>query len=319
MNTLICHGCRTVGSVDRITAGLRCTCGSDDLDLFDPSELTFLEYMGAAHGPGTGWNVTRPDPLDGWSQYAGPMPGANPMPTPAGPDRCPECKGQKVDIRDGGLCRACKGTGKRTPTFSEAPEPLVKRHNYPSTQTSVPFMGRRRRASVPSGGKHPTVEEVIKATTPGWVEGQGQVSPGKFPNVSPHLKTRDDEAAGQLYTDDALRNRRQSQPYAMHEAECPNCGHAPTHLVSDNKGNGWWHCPNCGPLANIDKHPEIDPYNPPDDFKPTPRSFQARRNGSVRATGRILPMLATITATNTGLDLGEALGIARATVSRYAE
>lgn len=315
--TIKCFGCSNVGMVNKISTQLTCTCGSRDIDLIDPAEITFMEFMGVtANSGGTGWNHKMPDALDGWSEYAGPPPGANPMPTPTpnNPFTCQECQGSKVDVRDGGTCRACKGTGTRTPTTAEAPEPMVKRHDYPSTQTKIPFMGRRRSAA-PRTMSSP--EEVIKHTTPGWQIGEGITDDtARMPNISPHLKTRDDNAAAERYSDAGLEHARQ-KGYPMHEASCPECGHAPTHLVNSSNG-AWWHCPNCGPLANIDKHPEIDPYNPPTDFEPqNSRSFKA---GSRRKpTGRVFEMVTMVAENNPGLSHREVITLVRRTAQKYAE
>jgi hypothetical protein len=257
LTTLACQGCGFTGEVNRVSPGIRCACGSTDLKIVSSSG-------------GTGWNQPRPDPLRGWNQYAGPMPGSNPTPPPRGPAKCQECKGTGMDVRDYGTCRACKGLGVRPLTFGDFPEPQVARHNYPSTQTRVPFVGAKQGAS---------------------------------------------------YEPAALAERR-ARGFPMHEAPCPSCGHAPTHLVNDYKDDAWWHCPNCGPLANIDLHPEIDPYHPPEGFTPKgPRSFRTSGKGGQRAqrTGRILRMLATVTSTNPGLRPSEALGIVRLTVKNYPE
>lgn len=314
--TVKCFGCSNVGMVNKISAHLTCTCGSQDIDLIDPAEVTFLEFMGVtANSGGTGWNHTMPDALDGWSDYAGPPPGASPMPTPTpnNPFTCQECQGSKVDVRDGGTCRACKGTGTRTPTTAEAPEPMVKRHDYPSTQTKIPFVGADRTLRSP--------EEVIKHTTPGWVIGDGIVPPkpgeqsARMPNISPHLKTRDDDAARKRYSDEGLSRARQ-KGYAMQDAICPRCEHAPTHLVPSATG-AWWHCPNCGPLTNIDKHPEVNPYDPPAGFKrQDPTSFRpvGRRR---KATGRVFDMVITVASTNPGLSDREVVTLVRRTAQKY--
>jgi uncharacterized Zn finger protein (UPF0148 family) len=312
--TVKCFSCQNVGVINKISAQLTCTCGSRDIDLIDPAEITFLEFMGVtASSGGTGWNHTMPDPLDGWDEYAGPPPGANPFsaPAPNNPFACQECQGTKVDVRDGGTCRACKGTGTRTPTTAEAPEPMVKRHDYPSTQTKIPFMGRHRSAAPERTLRSP--EEVIKHTTPGWAGNSSD--PGLW-NVSPHLKTRDDNAAAERYSDEGLASARE-KGYPMHEASCPECGHAPTHLVNSPTG-AWWHCPNCGPLENIDKHPEVDPYNPPTDFKPNPRSFKAsgRRR---KPTVRVFEMVTVVAGNNPGLSNREVVTLVRRTAQKYPE
>ena len=322
MISLICHGCQTIGAVNRVTAGLRCTCGSDDLDVYEPGVESFLVAMGAAHGPGTGWGQPMPDPLRGWTEYAGPHVHPNPFEVPKAPQLCPECKGVKMDMRDGGICRLCKGSGQVQSGTAVAPPPLVPRHPGPSTQTTVPFVGRYHNGARPSKGRPEeggrtikSPEEVIKATTPGWQEGRGVVDPERMPNVSPATKVREDFD----YSDKALRSRRQSEPYAMHEAHCPGCGHAPTHLVNDYKDDAWWHCPNCGPLANVDRNPQINPYDPPNGFKANPRSFKATRMLPTKKTGRVLKMLVSVVEGNPGLTPPESLSIVRATVQKYPE
>lgn len=325
MIDIICHGCRATGSVNRVTAGLRCACGSTDIDLLDPAELTFLEFMGAAHGPGTGWGATMPDPLKGWSAYPGPMPGKNPRVAPAGPDRCGNCHGSGRSKE--GKCRACFGTGHRTPTTSVSPEPLVAKH---PGQTSTPFMGQRKRAAPqkmetpfdrPAPGRElHTPEDVIRHSTPGW-KSSPDAAPSTMQNVSPHLKTRDDAASAEKYSDKSLRERR-TVGYPMHEAECPQCGAAPTHLVNDYKDDAWWHCRNCGPLINIDRNPHVDPYNPPDDFRAKPKQFSSTppKTGRVQPEehGVVLEMVGSVVQTNPGLTFQESLGIVRATVQKYA-
>jgi hypothetical protein len=335
---IMCHGCGAQGAVNRVTAGLRCACGSDDIDFGrSAADVTFLEHMGVtANSGGTGWGKTMPDPLKGWTEFAGPHVSPNPFAVDQAPRTCPECKGAKVDIRDGGLCRLCGGDGKVQSGTAVKPEPLVKRHNYPSTQTSTPFMGQRKRAAGPEaweksphnkpapGRKLTSPEDVIRNSTPGWATGDGITNDqAKMPNVSPHLKTRDDVAAGEQYSEKALRERR-TMGYPMHEADCPQCGHSPTHLVNDYKDDGWWHCKNCGPLVNIDRNPHIDPYNPPDDFKPSPRAYSASPPKSAafrpaQPRGRVIAMLVTVAGANPGLDTREALGIVRATVQKYSE
>jgi hypothetical protein len=321
--TLTCHGCHTVATVNRITAGLRCTCGSTDLDLYDP-EPTFLEAMGAAHGPGTGWGQPHPDELKGWSQYPGPMPGLNPFGTPAGPMRCSNCRGSGWSLRE--KCRACGGTGVRTPPTAVSPEPMVARH---PGQTKIPMVGRRKKqAARPPKDPNapPTVQQVLQKTVPGFGE-RGMKSPadpnaspyesdGRYPGADSHSPHMQNWKPGP-YSDEDLRN---AKPYPMHDAPCPNCGASPTHLLKDSKDDAWWHCPTCGPLANIDKHPEVDPYaNHGEDFAPE-KGFQARAaKGSVKKTGRLLAMIATVGPANPGLSTREVVGLARQTLIRYGE
>lgn len=318
---VICRTCRAVASVNRVTAGLRCACGSADVDLFDPGELGFHEFMGAAHGPGTGWTQSRPDPLKGWSEYAGEMPGPNPGWGHNPPETipCSNCHGTGRSLRE--VCRACQGKGRRRPTTSVKPEPQVAKH---PGQTRVPFMGRRKSGvqspfDVAAPGRElVTPEKILRSTTPGY-KGDAKDASEPMPNVSPHLKHRDDVRAAEHFSDSALRERRQ-MGYPMHEADCPKCGEAPTHLVNDYKDDAWWHCRNCGPLANIDRHPEIDPYNPPAGFKASPKQFSTTppKSAAKEERGLVLPMFASVLSTNPGLSPREALGIVRTTVQKYA-
>lgn len=311
--TVRCLDCQTVGNIQRLSTRVRCTCGSRNLDLIDPLSVTFLEHMGAAHGPGTGWSTTPKADPSGWGEYTGPAPSPNPYRPEPGPTHCPECHGSGQDPDNEGRCRACGGSGRRTPTTEVPPEPQVARHNYPSTQTKVPFMGQRKRADRVIRSS----EDVIRNSTPGWSIGDGVTRPDeKFPNISPHLKTRDDEAAGRRYSDEGLGHARQ-QGFPLHGAPCPECGGAPTQLVHTKNG-AWWHCPQCQtPLANIDKHTTVDPYSPGPNFRPqNPKSFSPTASAS---SGVLLRMVASVTETNPGLNTRQVLTIARQTIQKYSE
>lgn len=310
--SIICHGCGTVGAVNRVTAGLRCTCGSNDLDLFEPGSIPFLAAMGVeANSGGTGFGKTMPDPLKGWSDYAGPMPGKSPFAVTPSPMRCPNCNGSGRSLRE--VCRACKGTGRYHPQMSEVPETQVARHRYPSTQTTVPFVGRRKKAGRTSTDPLGSPEQHIRETTPGYTS-QGYSGPDpqtgmypRFPNTSPHVKTREDRDYSQ----------GMDKPLRLDAAPCPECRHAPTQLVKDGKEDAWWHCPNCGPLANIDKHPEINPFQPTE-YSSREKGFkEAARNA--QKTGRVLRMFATVREANSGLATREILDIVRRTVQKYSE
>lgn len=187
--TLECQDCGTTGDVLRVTASLRCqSCGSDDLDLWEPKTAVSEEFRSnmanetrreqehfdridpqrkdrnvwgtprslidadefcpdcerehggygqrhydncpqhpnnrtaAAHGPGTGWGQSRPDPASNWSDYIGPPASANPNITRKNDSDdnhvCKVCGGTGTNPRSGGggyaesVCRNCHGTGK---------------------------------------------------------------------------------------------------------------------------------------------------------------------------------------------------------------
>ena len=296
---IFCWACASIGMTHRITANLRCVCGSPEVDLLDPDDVgqakrivavqrsrqpepTFVEHMTKKALAPVGTEIP------GWDVYKGPMPGPNPLQNSddphMGPKRCPVCKGSGYDLRDHNICRECGGSGYMTPTTTPEP-PAVARHNYPSTQTTVPFMGKKKTAAKPSV----ETENARAVRTPnGW-------------------KPMD-------YT------HEQKTPLVMRGAACPQCANPNTHLVTSAKGEGWWSCPNCGPMANIDRHPEIDPYNPPADFKPRPRTFKAASRSSRSAAGSRIISIAAMTADkNPGLTPHEIVSLARETVRRYPE
>lgn len=317
MIKIICHGCATVGAVNRVTAGLRCTCGSTDLDLFDPGAQSFLAAMGVeANSGGTGWGKSMPDPLRGWSEYPGPMPGRNDMSNhEPSPMRCPVCHGSGEDSRDNrnnGTCRECGGSGILTPTTTPAP-PEVARHNYPSTQTTVPFVGRRRRATRHSSDPLGSAEEHIKATTPGYngrSGGSGPDDQGMYPKAdsrSPMMQVREQPD----YTAPA-------KPLMLDAAPCPECHHAPTQVVKDRNEDGWWHCPNCGPLTNIDRNPEVNPFQP-DNYTGRDKGFKEAGRRSAKKTGRVLRMYSTVRRSNPGMTQREVLSLVLRTVQKYPE
>lgn len=309
---VFCWGCASQGAVNKVTANLRCVCGSDDIDLYTasksqlarvasvnamlaPTAPDFASFMTAASKPVGG-------DLPGWDAYTGPKPSANQMSNGEGTGdrRCPVCKGGKFDIRDGGPCRECGGDGRMTPTTDHVEPPAVARHNYPSTQTTVPFMGRKRNAGRKSTDPLGSVDDHIRQTTPGaddrWA-------------ASPNLKTwepRPYEHTG--------------APLPLNGAACPQCGRDHTELMQDKSQEAWWHCPDCGPLSNVDRKPHVDPFNPPEDFAPDGKAFKkATKLWRGKKTGRLMDQIVLIGQTNPGLQPREVLGLARTALSRYPE
>ena len=343
---VFCHDCGACGEVPRITPGLMCRCGSREVDLFEgtPANLTAIakaeectrrRLQQQANSGGTGWNQPRPDPLRGWDEYPGPMPPSlNPMHNgyEGRPLPCKVCEGSGFDLQDGVTCRECGGSGFRTPPTSVKPAPEVARHNYPSTQTTVPFVGSRNgnnsgysvTAATPTRiDTDMTPEEVLQHSDPQYTD-KGQRQPKapnrpyshddaethyrKAPTRSPHIQNWQPAAPVDP-----------NKPLELEGAHCPNCGQNPTHLMKDHKEHAWWTCPNCGPLADIDKHPEIDPYSAGANFQPIqPSKFRTSSLVPRAKDGKALQMMATITRENPGLSLPEVLYLARTTIQRYA-
>jgi hypothetical protein len=324
--------------VNRVTASLRCSCGSADLDLDDSMETTAAQHVAYPHGPGTGWGQPQ-DLTRGWSDYEGPLPSPNPVGSPPVNDsmRCPSCHGSGYDTMDKTLCRECNGAGvvKRT-----TGQPDVESND--ATTTGPPVGGARWNGSTASvspvqvffgGGGGGGVSTGARTSLPGTAEyenihgapGYGHVGPtGQHAQFDPENKKTFYDKGDTISP--RVRHREQrdygaptGRPYLMEQASCPNCGHAPTELRKDRNEDAWWHCPGCGPLANIDQHPEVNPYGDNKGFVPD-RSMKTGKKliGRTHKTGRLLSIVATVQKNNT-VSLSEALGIARQTLIAYPE
>lgn len=250
MITLKCRGCQTVGKVAAHTAGLRCTCGSQDF--VTPGSEDFLSFMGVA-------KRAYADP-PGWNEYEGPKPGRNPF----GNDEpatltCTVCKGSgqnPQDNRNNGVCRLCKGTGRQERMTDPKGDVLVARH---PGQTTIP-----------------------------------QVQAAKL----------------------AARAEVKAEPVAL-DAACGLCKRAGVELRPDRAEHAWLFCAACGPLVDLDTRPEFNPYAHP--VTAAQRGFKTAGLRKVKATGRVLKMVATVRAANPGLTDREVLGLVRRTVASYPE
>lgn len=325
---VICMSCAYTASVNKVTAGLRCACGSTDLDAYtgtaeqnahiarlraprSASAPTFAQFMGA----GVPKNVE-----PNWDEYVGPMPGPNQMSNGVGPVRCPNCNGGKFDIQEGGICRACVGQGVLTPTTSVTPPPAVAPHHYPSNETKVPFMGRRKKAGRPSSDPLGSPEEHIKATTPGWGErGVRQpTEPFSWDNEASHYPKAQDSSPATKIREPYDYEQTPDRPFEMPGTSCPNCKTGPLTLQKDHREDAWASCRNCGPLANVDKAPEIDPYNMPSGFLPG-KGYKAASLLGSRKTGRLLRMISNSSRANPGLTEAELVFVARRSLRKYPE
>jgi hypothetical protein len=322
-----------------------------------------LRRLSAPRGYGTGWDKPHPDPLKGWSEYAGPTPQTFPRQAPVADSTvCPVCKGSGYDLNDKARCRECGGTGVIThPT--DRPATL----DYDATSQTEPAGGAGWRGASFQGltaeahqrlafGDEHVTRYVDWAKTrkydPDDVETLKRYE--REPGVG---RAHTNFLADQLYVGGGERDWRKQAgrpskadpygtaeywvksdpnyrrpdatpakapapsdpagPYVMNEASCPSCGHRPTELRKDKNEDAWWVCPNCGPLANIDRNPGVNPYQPPKGFEPS-RKMKTSGFLPTRKTGRLMSALAKIHEAN-DLDEREAVQIARETVGRYRE
>lgn len=327
-----CYACGGNFDTLKVTAALKCArCGSDDIDLDDRT---------AASG-GTGWNQPRPDRLEGWNDYAGPLPGRNPA---AGQNLvggntsvCQACGGTGIDERASGggyneiPCRNCHGTGQQA-THTTTPGPVndgttsgppVGGARF-TASASVPFYSittnsnannvtytitSGRRSSDPLG----SADDYIRGTDPDYDKRSENGEPRKAPSRSPHVKYR---------TSDAYASPHTNAPLPL-SAPCPECGASSTQLIRDDKDHAWWHCPNCGSLANVDKNPSVNPfdrstYSGPDRGFAEKKRVAFRRK-KVEKDGKVLKMVRATLQTNPGLSTGQALTLVRNALLKYPE
>lgn len=255
---VICLGCQHTETVplSAVTASLRCSCGSTDLDVFEPHMAAGPKEYGSTSVP-----THQPAPtIEGWNEYQGPMPGqntqSNGIPTPI---TCPVCHGSGFDPQDsegggfGGTCRTCYGTGFYTPMTSATP-PMVARHPYPSTQTKVPFMGSpgttasMYKTTDAKGFSDPMqVEYQLRRTDPQY-DPQGRKGPEDKsrpfnPNRSDTFYPKSQERSPAIhYRKPHPYDQETAKPFEMPGTHCPNCGHEPLGLKRDQNDDAWASC-----------------------------------------------------------------------------
>lgn len=335
---IFCGDCGASGAVNKVTANLRCRCGSDNLGLdgVDPKPA----HLVAQSAGGTGWGKPMPDPTQGWNEYAGPLPETPKRSAPVADAMvCPACNGTGYDLIDKTVCRECDGTGIYHPPTSERAYNTLDPHTQgppsggarwqgkeSSVQQVVPTTTAPTPAYYANALTYPATNTSSSATnvtmtiTPtaarpsiadpyGTAEYQNEhYGPAEGREVSRTMRTREPRS----YADTG-------QPYVMNQSVCPNCGHSPTELRKDRYENAWAVCPNCGPLANIDKRPDVNPYAWPPGFTPDRKmKTTSAMFGRTRKTGKLLAMLAAIHEHN-DLDPIEAVSLARQTLIAYPE
>lgn len=305
---IICHGCGATGSVGRVTASLICaTCNTgDNLDIWEGTPKT-----AAPHGPGTGWNETRPNTLENWDEYQGPAVDPNPL------------VGERLD----GTADAYSGDNYKRGNPDYSPGGGYEKSTVPvGPITGVPPIESWDSNPGPSSGgarwqgKQSSITTPLRISLPNgrvW-EGEGGIV------VSAGRTSGDPMGSVEQYNGDYSDHRGPAQK-PNHPANhtlslntpCPSCGNGSTHIRRDKNDDGWWGCPKCGPLANIDKNPSINPLSPPDDFTPDRRMKVKAGLLPVKKTGQLLKMSEVIKKNNSGLGDEEILDLSRKALLKW--
>jgi ribosomal protein S27AE len=303
---IICLGCGNRGKVARVTSDLTCSiCKTgENLDIDDGQKT--------AASPGTGWTENRPNALQGWDEYSGPQVGSNPLrdtKLDSNSGVCPACGGSGKDTRASGggysenSCRLCGGSGRYTsPTSLSGPTKTDDAH------TQGPNVGGARLATVtplritlPNGTKWEGTGRVINA---------GRTSTDPMGSVEQYNGDYNDSRGP------ATRPNHPNNGQVKLNAQCPSCGSSSTHLTRDHKDDGWWTCPKCGPLANVDRT-KVNPYDPGFGFTPD-RGMKIKGNVTAeKKTGQLFKMVMAIKENNSGLSNDEALILSRRALLKW--
>lgn len=104
-------------------------------------------------------------------------------------------------------------------------------------------------------------------------------------------------------------------------ASCPRCGTVDTAIVTDDRDHAHWYCTMrlCGSLADLDLHPEINPYQPKDIRDGRDEFWHGRKVAASVKDGQLMRRIATISRVNPGLGLSEVVFLARQSVIQYPE
>lgn len=233
-----------------------------------------------ASSPGTGWNQPRPNTLEGWAvQPPTNLPGPNPKPLSE----------VSPAVGTGGttVCPACKGTGYDNRASGAGYDEIQCRTCHGTGRYNPPT-------------SKPDTQQLDSAPKP--PVGSAAWTAKKVPVT----------VAGKTY----LATVSSGIKALAIAASCPSCGNGHTKLARDAQDDAWWHCAKCGPLANLDKNPDINPFNP-GKFTAN-RQMVTKTAANTPKTGTLLRKVHAIIKMNPGLTVEESLTLARAS-AKYAK
>lgn len=278
---VVCFGCGERGTIGKLGKSVTHSCGSADVDLWtgEPEQRRRLAVLGGG-----------PSFLD-FMRHADRQRG---MPAPPGAASS-EVGENPVEGWD-----EYEGPGP-------SPNPMAAPQH-------TELMAEKRAPVRPVGGEELTQESnayVYNKHLPH--KGYGEDEPE--PYVAPH-----EYDLGQKVTKIPFLGRRKGDAPIELSAPCPRCSAPGTRIVADAREHAHWAChAKCGSLADLDAHPEVNPYRPGDRTwgRDVFRATAGRKGG--RKDGILLRRVAVIGKTNPGLSLSEVLGLARQSVIQHPE
>jgi hypothetical protein len=316
---IVCYSCGNTDSLSKVAVNTVCaSCGSDDIDIYDgpiehvargnhrPDAVAPQGYSDAAYNQ---WQN------DGAPQhgFAHPSPGAS----------CPIC-GQipsahpNTTLNYNSKIAASPGTGWDKPMPDrlkgwdayQGPtpgrNPMSDAKNDADNTSTCPACGGSGQDLRASGGGY---NEIPCRTC----HGTGVYTP---PTAQPDTESLDAHTQGPE-SGGARWQTNKSGSIKLSKASCPECDVPSTHLVKDASEHAWWHCASCGPLADLDRHPGLDPYAPGDNFFPDRNMKQSKLFS--RKTGKLFAITSSVKDKNPGLTIREALNLSRRALTQYPE
>ena len=280
---VFCNGCGQRGELPRLTArAVHDGCGSSDVDVWlgTPEQISRVAAL------------VGPPPVFADFMRTAKQPG---MPAPGDADR----KGYVGDDPVAGWDEY-QGPGPH-------PNPLTAPEH-----TEV-------------GGRAPTKKQ------PGAVEESNlyvydkhHPDPGYGEDVPEPLVAKHEYPAPYVTKTPFLGRRKRTNTVpgiALEGAACPRCGTTNTAIVTDDRDHAHWYCSMrlCGSLVDLDRHPEVDPFNPGRVATAQDEFWHGQRVAANAKDGQLMRRIATIGRVNPGLGLSEVVSLARQSVIQYPE
>jgi hypothetical protein len=282
---VFCNGCGERGEIPRLAAKVvHDGCGSDDVDV----------WMGSPEQIQRAAALAGPAPVFADFMRVAKQPG---MPAPGDADRAGYVGDDPVAGWD-----EYQGPGPH-PNGLNAPE-----------HTDI-------------NGRTPTKKQpgVVEESNL-YVYDKHHPDPGYGADVPDPLVAKHEYPAPFVTKTPFLGRRKRERPatvpgIALEGAACPRCGAADTAIVTDDRDHAHWYCGMrlCGSLVDLDRHPEVDPFNPGRIATAQDEFWHGRKVAANARDGQLMRRIATIGRINEGLSLSEVVFLARQSVIEYPE